>query len=40
VAVTVTNGANTYTAYFPVGHQLQVADVHHRVNYARSLAAR
>ncbi len=40
VAVTVTNGATSYTAYFPVGHQLQVADMHNRVNYARSLAAR
>lgn len=40
VAVTVTNGDSSYTAYFPVGHPLQVADVHNRVNYARSLAAR
>ena len=40
VAVTVTNGPDTYTAYCPVGHQVHVADVYNRVGYVRSLAAR
>jgi hypothetical protein len=40
VAVTVTHGSQSYTAYVPVGHQMQAADIHNRVHYARSLAAR
>ncbi|CUR54808.1 hypothetical protein NOCA2210158 [metagenome] len=40
VAVTVTNGAHTYTAYVPVGARYHAHDVHNRVNYARGLLTR
>jgi len=40
VSVTVSNGPHSYTARFPVATQVQVMDVHNRVNYARSLSSR
>jgi hypothetical protein len=39
VQVTVTNGQRQYVARIPVTTQEQVQQIHHQVNYVRSLAA-
>jgi hypothetical protein len=39
VQVTVTNGPRQYVARIPVTTQEQVQQIHHQVNYVRSLAA-
>jgi hypothetical protein len=39
VLVTVTNGPLQYVARIPVGGEAEVRQIHHQVNYVRSLAA-